>query len=273
MGALHEGHLSLIRRAEAECDRTVVSIFVNPTQFGPNEDYERYPRDLARDSSLCQQEGVEALFVPSAQEMYPPIPDSPPNACLTTVRVAKLTERFEGAARPGHFEGVATVCAKLFQIVQPDRAYFGQKDYQQLLVVQRMVADLNMPITIVPVPTVRDADGLALSSRNVYLSPEERARALVLPRALSEAVRRYENGETSADALREAMRSVLKAEPQVTVDYAEIVHPVTLEPLDIVTDGAVALAAVRVGGTRLIDNMLLGTTLGQLFRRPNHGMQ
>lgn len=267
MGALHEGHVALIRRAEAECDRTVVSIFVNPTQFGPGEDYERYPRDLARDSALCQEEGVEALFVPSVEEMYPPVPGCPEGTCLTSVHVRGLTDRYEGEFRPGHFAGVATVCAKLFQIVQPDRAYFGQKDYQQLLVVQRMVTDLNMPLTIVPVPTVRDADGLALSSRNVYLDAEARRRALVLPRALSEAVRLYEAGERDAETLRQAMRAVLATEP-VTVDYADIADAATLEPLRTIEAGAVALAAIRVGDTRLIDNMLLDVPLNTLTKRP-----
>lgn len=267
MGALHEGHLALIRRAETECDRTVVSIFVNPTQFGPHEDYQRYPRDLGRDSSLCQQEGVEALFVPSVEEMYPPVTGAPPASCLTFVHVRGLTDRFEGAARPGHFDGVATVCAKLFNIVQPHRAYFGQKDYQQLLVVERMVADLNLPVTIVPVPTVRDSDGLALSSRNGYLTPEERRRALVLPTALQEAARLYDAGERHAAALREAMRAALQREPEVAVDYADVADPTTLEPLETVTTGAVALAAIRVGSTRLIDNMLLGVGLNQHGKR------
>lgn len=261
MGALHAGHAALIRRAETECDRTIVSIFVNPTQFGAGEDFDRYPRNLAADSRLCQEEGVEVLFAPSVEEMYPA------GASTTTVHVAGLTERLEGQFRPGHFDGVATVCAKLFCIVQPDRAYFGQKDYQQLLVVQRMVADLNIPVTIVPVPTVRDADGLALSSRNAYLSDEERRRALVLPRALEAAVRRYEEGERSASVLEAVMRGVLETEPSVTVDYAEIADASTLARVETIESGAVALAAVRVGTTRLIDNMLLGTTLNQHSRR------
>jgi pantoate--beta-alanine ligase len=260
MGALHQGHLSLIRRSCTDCDRTVVSVFVNPTQFAPHEDLAKYPRDLAADSRLCQEEGVDALFVPSADDMYPPEAD-------TWVEVPGLSSRFEGALRPGHFRGVATVCTKLFQIVQPHRAYFGQKDYQQLLVIQRMVADLNMPITIVPGPTVREPDGLAMSSRNVYLGADERRSATVLSRALFAANRLFDEGERSADALRDAMRSVLAEESSVTIDYAEIAHPHTLEPLVTITEGAVALGAIRVGGTRLIDNVLLGVTLNQHVRR------
>jgi len=267
MGALHEGHLALIRRAETECDRTVVSIFVNPTQFGPGEDYDRYPRDMARDSRICQEEGVEAIFAPSVEEMYPDAASPNGRALLTTVRVAGLTDRFEGAARPGHFDGVATVCAKLFQIAQPDRAYFGQKDYQQLLVVQRMVADLNMPLVIVPVPTVREADGLALSSRNAYLSPDDRRRATVLPRALQAAVDLFEAGERSVGALEEAMRRVFAEEAAIEVEYVTVADGKTLEPLQTVDAGAVALAAVRIGGTRLIDNVLLGWSLNQQARR------
>lgn len=268
MGALHDGHLALIRRSETECDRTVVSIFVNPTQFGPQEDYERYPRDLARDSALCQEMGVEALFLPSVEEMYPPTPDHASPACLTTVHVSGLTDRLEGAYRPGHFDGVATICAKLFQIVQPQRAYFGQKDYQQLLVVQRMVADLNMPVTIVPVATVREPDGLAMSSRNAYLSPGDRATAVVLPRALSRAVELFESGERNPRILEAAIREVLASAPAASVDYAEVLDAATLQPLENIEGGAVALAAIRIGGTRLIDNMLLGVALNQQGRRP-----
>ncbi len=254
MGALHEGHISLIRRSVTDCDRTVVSIFVNPTQFGPHEDLERYPRDLGRDSSLCQQEGVDALFVPSVEAMYPAGSD-------TRVEAPALSSRLEGSIRPGHFRGVATVCAKLFNMVQPHRAYFGQKDYQQLLVIQRMVADLNMPLAIVPCPTVREPDGLAMSSRNAYLDADARLAARVLSRALRETAELYERGERSADALRTALRAVLDGEPSATTDYAEIAHFRTLEPLEQIEDGAVALAAVRIAGTRLIDNVLLGVGL------------
>ncbi len=267
MGALHEGHLALVRRAENECDRTVVSIFVNPTQFGPNEDYDRYPRDLARDSRLCEEEGVEALFAPSVEEMYPCVDGVASPRCLTTVHVSELTDRFEGQIRPGHFDGVATVCAKLFQIVQPHRAYFGQKDYQQLLVIQRMVADLNMPLIVVPVATVRDSDGLAMSSRNAYLSAEERMKATVLPRALQTAVSLYEAGERYPEKIERAMQDVLAEETGARVDYAAVVDPLTLAPLETVEHGAVALAAIRIGSTRLIDNMLLGYSLNQHLRR------
>lgn len=261
MGALHEGHLSLIRRSCNDCDRTVVSIFVNPTQFGPNEDLDRYPRDLARDSRLCQEEGVDALFVPTVADMYPADAD-------TWVEVPELSKLYEGAHRPGHFRGVATVCAKLFQIVQPHRAYFGQKDYQQLLVIQRMVADLCMPITIVACPTVREPDGLAMSSRNAYLDREEREAAAVLSRALFEAQRLFEAGERSADELRSAMVRVIESEPRARLDYVAIAHPQTLAALETVHDGCVALGAIRIGGTRLIDNVLLGITLNHQARRP-----
>lgn len=267
MGALHEGHLSLIRRAVTECERSVVSIFVNPTQFGAGEDLARYPRDLASDSRMCQEEGVDALFAPSVEQMYPDCAEGEELRPSTTVQVCGLTETLEGAARPGHFTGVATVCAKLFQIVQPHRAYFGQKDYQQLLVIQRMVADLNMPVSIVPAPTVREPDGLALSSRNAYLSEQERARAVALPRALEEAVRRYEAGERDADALRKIVRETLEAEVGIEVDYAEVADMHTLQPLSRLTTPAVALAAIRVGKTRLIDNMLLGAALNQHAHR------
>lgn len=260
MGALHAGHLSLIRRSSNDCDRTVVSIFVNPTQFGPNEDLDRYPRDLARDSRLCQEEGVDALFVPSASDMYPPDAD-------TWVEVPGLSEPFEGAHRPGHFRGVATICAKLFQIVQPHRAYFGQKDYQQLQVIQRMVADLCMPITIVSCPTVREPDGLAMSSRNAYLDAEDRAAATVLSRALFEARNLYEAGERSAATLRAAIVDTIQTEPRARMDYAEIAHPQTLAPLETITEGAVALGAVTIGTTRLIDNVLLGVTAPNQARR------
>jgi pantoate--beta-alanine ligase len=260
MGALHEGHLSLIRRSCNDCDVTVVSIFVNPTQFGPNEDLARYPRDLARDSRLCQEEGVNTLFVPSVDDMYPPEAD-------TWIETPRTGEPFEGRARPGHFRGVATVCAKLFEIVRPDRVYFGQKDYQQLLVIQRMVADLNMPITVVAAPTVREADGLAMSSRNAYLQPDERRAAAAVSRALFDAEALYTDGERSADALRAAMAQTLAGEPAVRVEYADIADVRTLAPLTSVSDGGVALVAVQIGPTRLIDNVLLGVTVNHAARR------
>lgn len=251
MGALHEGHLALMRRAQGDCDVVVVSIFVNPTQFSPGEDYERYPRDLQRDSRLAQQVGVDALFTPSVEEMYPP-------GGQTVVEVPELAKRWEGEFRPGHFRGVATVCTKLFNIVQPDRAYFGQKDYQQLKVIERLVADLHLPLTIVPVATVRDQDGLALSSRNSYLSAEERQAATVLHRALEKVEALFNAGERSGRILQEVLLETLAQEPRAVIDYAAVADAETLEPLEKVEYRAVALLAVRIGTTRLIDNTLLG---------------
>lgn len=251
MGAFHEGHLTLMRRARADCDVVVVSVFVNPTQFGPGEDFSRYPRDLARDSRLAQQADVDALFTPDVETIYPA-------GAQTFVEVPGLAARWEGESRPGHFRGVATVCAKLFQIVQPDRAYFGQKDYQQLKVIERMVADLFLPLTVVPVPIVREEDGLAMSSRNVYLSAAERRAAPVLYRALSRAQAAFASGERSGAALRAILTASLAAEPLVSPDYAAIADAETLEPLTTVEDRAVALLAARIGSTRLIDNALLG---------------
>ncbi|HXG24848.1 MAG TPA: pantoate--beta-alanine ligase [Chthonomonadales bacterium] len=253
MGALHEGHLALMRRARDDCDVVVVSIFVNPTQFGPGEDYERYPRDLPRDSRLAQQVGVDALFTPSVEEMYPP-------GGQTVVEVPELAKRWEGEFRPGHFRGVATVCAKLFNIVQPDCAYFGQKDYQQLKVIERLVTDLHLPLTIVPVATVRDPDGLALSSRNSYLSPVERQAATVLHRALEKVEALFNAGERSGRILQEVLLETLAQEPMAVIDYAAVADAETLEPLEKIEHRAVALLAVRIGTTRLIDNTLLGTT-------------
>src|SRR5258708_4646375 len=202
MGALHEGHLSLMRKARSECDVVIVSIFVNPTQFGPYEDFNKYPRSIGRDSALTQKAGADAFFLPSVDEIYPP-------GSQTIVDVPALSGLLEGEARPGHFRGVATVCAKLFNITQPDRAYFGRKDYQQLMVIERMVADLHLPITIVPMPIIREPDGLALSSRNQYLSAEERRAATVLNRALDAARTLYGGGEKCSSLLEEAMKNVL----------------------------------------------------------------
>jgi pantoate--beta-alanine ligase len=256
LGYMHEGHLSLIRAAREECDFVVVSIFVNPTQFGPNEDFDRYPRDLERDLSLCRSAGVDLVFHPSVQEMYP-------QPFLTQVRVGKITERLCGASRPGHFEGVATVVAKLLNIVRPDRAYFGQKDAQQVAVIKRMVADLNMDeIEIRAMPTVREPDGLAMSSRNVYLSPEERKAATVLYRSLKMAQERVAAGERDLAALREAMRAMIAAEPLASIDYVEIVDVTTLEPIDRLEKQALAALAVRFGKTRLIDNVVLEAPSG-----------
>jgi pantoate--beta-alanine ligase len=256
MGALHAGHLALMRRARGDCDVVVVSIFVNPTQFGPGEDYERYPRDLQHDSRLAQQVGVDALFTPSVEEMYLP-------GGQTVVEVPELAKRWEGEFRPGHFRGVATVCTKLFNIVQPDRAYFGQKDYQQLKVIERLVSDLHLPLAIVPVATVRDTDGLALSSRNSYLSAEERQAARVLYRTLEKVEALFYAGERSGRILREVMAETLAQEPKAVVDYAAIADTETLEPLEKIEQRAVALLAVRIGNTRLIDNALLGATLNR----------
>jgi pantoate--beta-alanine ligase len=250
MGYLHEGHLSLIRRARAENDRVAVSIFVNPTQFGPHEDYARYPRDLERDLRLLEPLGVDLVFVPSVEEMYPP-------GFQTWVVVEEVSRPLEGASRPGHFRGVATVVAKLFHILQPDRAYFGQKDAQQTVVIRRMVQDLNIPVEIVICPTVREPDGLAMSSRNTYLNPEERRSATVLFRALQMAKARYEAGERDAERLREAMREVIRAEPLARIDYVSVAHPETLQELERVEGPALLSLAVYIGTTRLIDNLML----------------
>jgi len=250
MGYLHEGHLSLVRRARAENDHVAVSIFVNPTQFGPHEDYNRYPRDLERDLRLLEPLGVDLVFAPSVEEMYPP-------GFQTWVIVEEVSRPLEGAARPGHFRGVATVVTKLFNIVQPDRAYFGQKDAQQAVVIRRMVQDLNIPVEIVVCPTVREPDGLAMSSRNTYLNPEERRAATVLFRALQATKARYEQGERDAERLREAMREVIQAEPLARLDYVSVADPETLQELDRVEDRALLSLAVYIGKTRLIDNILL----------------
>lgn len=251
MGYLHAGHLALVRRARAENDHVVVSIFVNPTQFGPAEDFARYPRDPDRDLALLRAEGVDAVFLPDTGEMYP-------EGFSTSVEVHGLTDRLEGIHRPGHFRGVTTVVAKLLLILQPHRAYFGQKDAQQLIVVRRMVRDLAFPVEVVDVPTVREPDGLAMSSRNVYLSPEERRAAAALPRALERVRELWREGVRDAAALRNAMRQVLDAEPLVRTDYVSVADPDTLDELDAAGDRALASLAVRIGGTRLIDCAWLG---------------
>lgn len=250
MGYLHEGHLTLMRQARQECDFVVVSIFVNPTQFGPNEDFARYPRDLERDMQLCQTVPVDAIFHPDVAEMYP-------QPFLTKVSVGTVTEGLCGASRPGHFDGVATVVSKLINIVKPDVAYFGQKDAQQVAVIRRMVIDLNMDLEIKPVETVREADGLAMSSRNVYLSPEEREAALVLSRSLRMARERVAAGERDLGALRAAMESMIAAEPLASIDYVSIVDYDTLQPAQQLEGKALAALAVRFGRTRLIDNVVL----------------
>lgn len=251
MGYLHAGHLALVQRARAENAQVAVSIFVNPTQFGPGEDYDRYPRDTERDLVLLREAGVDVVYMPTPDEMYPPGFD-------TAIDVGGITARLEGASRPHHFRGVATVVAKLFNQVQPDRAYFGQKDAQQLLVVRKMVRDLDLPVEIVPVPTVREPDGLALSSRNVALTPAERTAALSLSRGLFTAQDRYRAGERDADVLRAVVSEHLAAEPLVEPDYVSLADAETLEELTVVDRPALLSLAARIGQTRLIDNVLLG---------------
>jgi pantoate--beta-alanine ligase len=250
MGYLHDGHIELVRRAKSENKEVIVSIFVNPTQFGAAEDYATYPRDKENDESLLKAEKVDAVFMPNAEEIYPAKP-------TTWVDVGDIGERLEGASRPGHFRGVATVVAKLFNIVQPTRAYFGQKDAQQLVVIKRMVADLNMDVEVVAVPTVRELDGLAMSSRNVYLDPDDRDAAVVLYKALITALRLYEKGERNADIIRGEMTSLIRSEPRAEIDYVSVAHPDTLEELESIEDHALVSLAVRFGRTRLIDNMSL----------------
>jgi len=259
MGALHEGHLMLVRRARAENAATIVSIFVNPAQFGPREDLAAYPRDLEGDLAKLEREGVDLVFAPAAEEIYPP-------GFETWVEPGATAAPLEGAARPGHFRGVATVVLKLFNIVQPDRAYFGRKDAQQLAVIRRMVADLNVPVEIVPVATVRAPEGLALSSRNAYLDAQEREAALALSRALRRALELFATGERRAEALREAMRATLAAEPRVTVEYVSVADPETLQELEEAVPGALASLAARVGRARLIDNARLGESAEGLAR-------
>ncbi|MCL6473595.1 MAG: pantoate--beta-alanine ligase [Firmicutes bacterium] len=248
MGYFHEGHLSLMRRAKAECDLCVVSLFVNPTQFGPSEDFQRYPRDFARDAAMAESVGVDLLFAPEVEEMYP-------EGYQTYVEVTQVTRRLEGAARPGHFRGVATVCTKLFHIVQADRAYFGKKDYQQLKVIQRMVKDLNIPIEIVPCETVREPDGLAMSSRNVYLKPDEREAATVLYRALCAGRDAILAGERDAKKVQTLVEHVIATEPLVTTEYVDVADAETLEPLTDLRGEVVISLAARVGVARLIDNI------------------
>ena len=252
MGYLHEGHLSLVRRSVRECDHTVVSIFVNPTQFGPNEDFERYPRDEARDLELLAGAGVDAVFMPAVEEMYPPGFDD-----WIEVR-GPVAERLEGEHRPGHFRGVTTIVAQLFRIVLPTRAYFGQKDAQQLRVIRRMTADLVLPVEVIGLPTVREPDGLAMSSRNVYLSPEDRRAALVLSRALRYAEDRVRAGDVDAAAIKRNVESMIRAEPAVALEYVSISDESTLEELiGVIYRPALLLLAARVGPTRLIDNAVL----------------
>ncbi len=253
MGALHRGHARLVEQARGECGFVVVSIFVNPTQFGPNEDYSRYPRTFESDREICQESGADLIFVPERETIYPAGPLS------TYVEVPGLSDILEGSIRPGHFRGVATVVLKLFGVVIPDTAYFGQKDYQQQLILRRMVTDLNVPVEIVTVPTVRESDGLAMSSRNRYLNPEERVAARVLSQALAEAETAVSAGERSADRVRQILARRIESEPLASLEYAEVADAATLEPLRDLGTGrrAVALLAARVGPARLIDNAIL----------------
>jgi pantoate--beta-alanine ligase len=252
MGYLHEGHLALVRRAREECASVGVSIFVNPTQFGLQEDLDSYPRDLDRDFRLLEAENVDLVWTPTTEDMYP-------EGFQTWVGVEELTRPLEGAHRPGHFRGVTTVVAKIFNAARPDRAYFGQKDAQQVTVIQCMVKDLDFPLEVVVCPTVRHEDGLAMSSRNMYLNPEQREAATVLYRSLKAAVDAFGTGERDADALRQVISAVLSAEPLARVEYISVADPITLEESSGHIDRALLSMAVYVGKTRLIDNMLVGS--------------
>jgi len=251
MGALHDGHLSLVRAAETQCDAVVASLFVNPLQFGANEDLDSYPRTFERDCELLEREGIDFLFAPAAKAMYPA-------GAVTYVIVEGLSDKLCGRSRPGHFRGVTTVVAKLFDIVEPDLAFFGQKDAAQVAILRRMVRDLNFAVEIIVCPIVREPDGLAMSSRNAYLSPEERKAGLVLHRALVEVKRHFDQGERQSAKLIEAGKGVLAQEPGVRPDYLEIVDPETLDPLLDLNRPALVAVAAFAGTTRLIDNILLG---------------
>src|SRR5450631_291392 len=258
MGALHEGHLSLVRAARASSDVVAASIFVNPTQFGPNEDLAKYPRSLERDREMLEREGVELLFAPSVEEMYPTAADrSVRPTPATWVTVEELSGKLDGRSRPGHFRGVATVVAKLFHAVEPDAAFFGQKDATQVAIIRRMVRDLNLPVDIVVCPIVRETDGLAMSSRNAYLDPEQRKQALVLHRSLQRVQALATAGEHNASRLLAAGREEFAREKSVRLDYFEIVDPETLDPVEEVSRGTLVAVAAYVGNTRLIDNFLL----------------
>jgi len=247
MGFLHAGHISLIEKARKENDRVVVSIFVNPIQFGPNEDFSKYPRDMNRDLKMCKQTGVDLVFVPQVQEMYPIIN-------LAYVDIEALGENLCGAKRPNHFRGVCTVVTKLFHIITPDRAYFGEKDAQQLAIIQRMTQDLSFPIEIVPCPIVREPDGLAMSSRNSYLSSEERSAALVIPRSLAKARRMLLQGEKDAEVIRHIIEEEISREPLARIDYVDVVDACTLNWIDKIQGPVLTAVAVYIGKTRLIDN-------------------
>ncbi|MFL0695040.1 MAG: pantoate--beta-alanine ligase [Agrobacterium tumefaciens] len=251
MGYLHQGHLSLVGRAKSENDVTVVSIFVNPLQFGKNEDLEKYPRDLARDSTMLEQAGVDFLFAPGVEDMYP-------EPMQTVVDLPKLGSELEGEACPGHFAGVATVVTKLFNIVQPDAAYFGEKDYQQVTIIQKMVEDLAQPVRVVPVPTVRESDGLACSSRNVYLSPAERAAAVIVPKTLAEGERLLLTGIRDVATLEAKLVEFLHTESLAEPEVVAIRDPRTLERIETVKETALVLLYVRFGKTKLLDNRIIG---------------
>jgi pantoate--beta-alanine ligase len=250
MGYLHAGHISLVQLAKRDCTSVIVSIFVNPAQFGPNEDLAAYPRDIPRDLHMLEEAGVDLVWLPTPEVMYPP-------GFQTWVDLEEITQPLEGGMRPGHFRGVATVVAKLFNAVGPDKAYFGQKDAQQVAVIKRMALDLNFPLEVVVGATQREADGLALSSRNTYLSAAERAAAPVLQRALQAAQAAYASGERNAAALRSLMQRTIEAEPLARLQYVSCAHPLTLQELDTVTEGALLSMAVYFGKTRLIDNVVL----------------
>ncbi len=250
MGALHAGHRALIKAARLSCDAVVVSLFVNPAQFGPKEDFSRYPRKPAADASLCAKEGVDVLFAPSVGEIYP-------DGFQTTVSLPALARRWEGEQRPGHFDGVATVVTKLLAIVRPAAAFFGQKDFQQAALIRRLVQDLNLGTRVIVYPTVREADGLALSSRNVFLTPAQRRAAPVLFRALQAGRDAIRAGGRSGAAIQQAMRKVVGKESLATIDYLAVCNPDTLEPLKQVRERAVLLGAIRIGKIRLIDNLLV----------------
>jgi pantoate--beta-alanine ligase len=250
MGALHEGHLSLVRAAKAQCDTVTVSLFVNPTQFGPTEDLAKYPRPFERDRELLEKEGVAILFAPSEDEMYP-------QGEVTRVVVEGLSEKLDGRSRPGHFRGVTTVVSKLFHIVEPDVAFFGQKDAAQCAIIRRLVGDLNFPVEIVICPIVREPDGLAMSSRNAYLNSDERQRALVLRRSLNLVEEKFHAGENKAAQLIDTARDVFAEETQVRLDYFEIVDPDTLDPVEHIQGPTLVAVAAYVGSTRLIDNLIL----------------
>jgi pantoate--beta-alanine ligase len=252
MGAFHIGHISLIETAVKKCDFVVVSIFVNPTQFGPGEDFEKYPRPLEHDLETCRKKGVDVVFVPSTDQIYP-------HKNLTWVDVKRLTEPLCGQFRPGHFRGVTTVCAKLFNIVVPDVAFFGQKDAQQAIVIKRMVADLNMPLKIVVCPTVRDSDGLAASSRNQYLTDQQRKDATLIYKSLQKCQQMVDAGVTDPRKIITQMREILSQVPSIKIEYVSIVDAETLEPIDPIAGKILAAVAVRIGPARLIDNILLDT--------------